>query len=53
MDPHWYLLTAVVGVNLLQSGWTKWCPVMVLFRKMGLKNGDRSGGNDETGHDDR
>ncbi len=38
VDPHWYLLTALVGVNLLQSGLTKWCPAMALFRKMGFKD---------------
>ncbi|NOZ79353.1 MAG: DUF2892 domain-containing protein, partial [Acidobacteria bacterium] len=30
---------ALVGLNLLQSGFTKWCPAMALFRKMGLKEG--------------
>ncbi|MCX7805885.1 MAG: DUF2892 domain-containing protein [Planctomycetota bacterium] len=33
----WLLLTAFVGVNLLQSGLTDWCPAMWFFGKMGLK----------------
>ena len=36
---NWYLLTAFVGLNLLQSAFTKWCPAMTIFRKLGLKDG--------------
>ena len=36
---NWYLLTAFVGVNLLQSAFTKWCPAMTIFKKLGLKEG--------------
>lgn len=25
VSPYWYLFTAFVGVNLLQSAFTKWC----------------------------
>jgi hypothetical protein len=35
---YWYLLTAFVGVNLLQSSLTNWCPAMTIFRMMGLKD---------------
>lgn len=28
--------TAFVGLNLLQSGFTNWCPMMALLRKLGL-----------------
>jgi hypothetical protein len=38
-NPYWYLLTAFVGLNLLQSAFTKWCPAMTIFRKLGLKEG--------------
>ncbi len=37
VNHNWYLFTAFVGLNLLQSAFTKWCPAMALFRKMGLK----------------
>jgi hypothetical protein len=36
---YWYLLTAFVGLNLLQSAFTRWCPAITFFRKMGLKEG--------------
>ncbi|MCG6961742.1 MAG: DUF2892 domain-containing protein [Acidobacteria bacterium] len=39
VNPYWYLFTAFVGLNLLQSAFTKWCPAMVIFRKLGLKQG--------------
>lgn len=35
---YWYYLTAFVGLNLLQSAFTNWCPAMVFFRKLGLKD---------------
>lgn len=36
-DPRWVWLTVFVGANLLQSAFTKWCPAIWLFRKLGLK----------------
>ena len=36
---YWYFFTAFVGLNLLQSAFTKWCPAMLIFKKMGLKEG--------------
>ena len=38
VSPYWYLLTAFVGLNLLQSAFTNWCPAMSIFRALGLKN---------------
>jgi hypothetical protein len=32
-------LTAFVGANLLQSGFTKWCPLEIIMRKVGLRAG--------------
>lgn len=37
VSPWWYLFTAFVGLNLLQSGITNWCPAMYILRKMGLR----------------
>ena len=37
VSPCWLWLTAFVGVNLLQSAFTNWCPAMTFFRKLGLK----------------
>lgn len=35
---YWLWLTTFVGLNLLQSGFTNWCPAMAIFRAMGLKD---------------
>jgi len=34
----WLWFTAFVGFNLLQSAVTNWCPAMMLFRAIGLKD---------------
>jgi hypothetical protein len=39
-SPYWLWLTAVVGLNLLQSAVTNWCPAMSILRAFGLKSGD-------------
>ncbi len=36
---YWLLFTAFVGVNLLQSGVTGWCPLEIVVRRMGLRQG--------------
>lgn len=38
VSAKWYFLTAFVGLNLFQSAFTNWCPAMVIFRKLGLKD---------------
>ena len=37
VSSYWLFLTAFVGLNLLQSAFTNWCPAMVLLRKIGLR----------------
>ena len=37
VSTKWYYLTAFVGLNLLQSAFTNWCPAMTIFRRLGLK----------------
>ena len=34
---YWLFFTAFVGLNLLQSAFTRWCPAMTIFRKLGLR----------------
>lgn len=34
--PYWLFLTAFVGLNLFQSGFTRFCPLEVILRKMGV-----------------
>ncbi len=36
VNPWWFLFTAFVGLNLLQSGFTGWCPMMWLLRRLGV-----------------
>lgn len=35
---NWLWFTAFIGINLLQSSFSKWCPMMTLLKKAGLKN---------------
>jgi hypothetical protein len=37
VNPKWYLFTAFVGLNLFQSAFSDWCPMMTLLRKLGAK----------------
>lgn len=39
VSPYWLLLTAFVGLNMLQASFTGFCPVAIAFRKLGLKTG--------------
>lgn len=34
---YWIWLTVFIGLNLLQSAFTNWCPAMSILRAMGLK----------------
>ncbi len=38
VHPGFFLFTAFVGLNLLQSAFSNWCPAMAIFRMMGLKS---------------
>ena len=37
LSPWWLLLTAFVGLNLLQSAFTNWCPAMNILELLGLR----------------
>jgi DUF2892 family protein len=37
VSPYWFLFTAFVGLNLFQSAFTNWCPMMVFLRKLGIR----------------
>jgi hypothetical protein len=36
-DQRWLWFTAFVGLNLFQSAFTNWCPMMTILRKAGVK----------------
>ena len=36
VHPAWFLVTAFVGVNLLQSSFTRFCPLENVLEKVGV-----------------
>lgn len=38
-SPNWLWLTGFVGLNLLQSAFTGFCPAAMIFKKLGFKPG--------------
>lgn len=39
VSPWWLAFTAFVGANLLQSGFTQWCLMESILRKLGARGG--------------
>ena len=37
VSPWWFLFTVFVGLNLFQSAFTGWCPMMAILRRAGLR----------------
>jgi Inner membrane protein YgaP-like, transmembrane domain len=35
-SPYWHLFTAFVGLNLLQSAFTGWCPMDKILERAGV-----------------
>ena len=42
VHPAFFLLTVFVGLNLMQSAFTGFCPAAIAFRKMGVRSGPAS-----------
>ena len=40
VHPAWMLLTIFVGLNLMQSAFTGFCPAAMVFRSLGFKPGN-------------
>jgi hypothetical protein len=38
VSPYWFLFTLFVGVNLLQSSFSKWCLAETILNKLGVKS---------------
>lgn len=38
VSPYFFLFTGFVGLNLIQSAFTKWCPMIAFLRMAGFKN---------------
>ena len=39
VGPWWFLLTAFVGLNLIQASFTRFCPAAMIFKLLGVKPG--------------
>ena len=37
INAWWFVFTGFVGLNLFQSAFTNWCPMMAFLRKLGVK----------------
>ena len=37
VSDYWLILTAFVGLNLLQSSFTKFCPLEIILKKSGVE----------------
>lgn len=37
VSPYWLWFTVFVGANLLQSGFTRFCPLEMFLKKLGVK----------------
>lgn len=36
VNPNWFWFTAFVGLNLFQSAFTNWCPMITFLKKLGV-----------------
>ncbi len=39
VSQYWLLLTAFAGLNMLQAGFTGFCPAATIFKALGFKAG--------------
>lgn len=35
--PNWIYFTGFIGLNLLQSAFTNWCPMVAILKALGFK----------------
>lgn len=45
VDQRWYLFTAFVGLNLFQSAFSDWCPMITFLKKLGVPESRRAAEN--------
>ena len=43
VNPWWLIWTMLIGVNLVQSAFTGWCPAEIILKKLGLPKSCCSG----------
>ena len=44
VHPYFLWFTLFVGLNLFQSAFTRWCPMMAILRRAGVREHDRPRG---------
>jgi hypothetical protein len=37
VHPGWFLFTGFVGLNLFQSAFSDWCPMVTILKMLGVK----------------
>jgi amino acid permease len=37
-SPYWFFFTGFVALNLIQSAFTNWCPMMTFLRRLGARD---------------
>ncbi|MEP7337214.1 MAG: DUF2892 domain-containing protein [Acidobacteriota bacterium] len=41
-SPYWFYFTGFVALNLIQSAFTNWCPMITFLRWLGAKDANSS-----------
>jgi hypothetical protein len=41
-SPYWFLFTGFVAINLIQSAFTNWCPMMTLLSQLGVRKDEQA-----------
>lgn len=44
VSPYWLLFTGFIGLNLLQSAFSGWCPAMWMLEKAGFRKENAADG---------
>ena len=37
-SPYWFLFTGFVALNLIQSAFTNWCPMITFLHRLGVRD---------------
>ncbi|MEK7989490.1 MAG: DUF2892 domain-containing protein [Thiotrichaceae bacterium] len=45
VHPYFVYLTIFVGLNLFQSGFTQWCPLVTILKKLGIQSESQHSAN--------
>ena len=43
VSPYWFLFTAFVGLNLFQSAFSNWCPMISILKALGVESEEKAG----------